>query len=365
MIPPDCTLVTACFNLTNIHGSSRSVEECVTNMKTLLEIPCYLVIFTDKICYEKIKSIRDAFNLQSLTHYISNDINEIESYAFNELVKKNREIYHPTNDERTCSESHLLCCNKFNFVLKIMNLNPFNTSKFGWIDSNLKPNCTKVCESYEKNMLLKILNDSRGDKFHIQILNVCDKKYKEKNNKKEMYQQYRWIVCGCLFITGIEIGKKILNRLNEIFIETTHMGYGHGEEMFFLEILDEFYDDIERSYGDYGHILNNFIKHTKGFRYINNYCVKSYLNFGYYREGYDCCKKLINEIESYSVYVDYDIYLDLLFSFYVFTFYYKGKEEAKCVVEHIKNIVSKNTLVKNEYEKMQEFYESQFTYVYS
>ena len=281
---------------------------------------------------------------------------------FNDLVKKNRETYHPTKDERTCSESHILCCNKFNFVLKTMNLNPFNTTKFGWIDSNLRPNCEKICENYEKNMLLKILHDSRSDKFHLQILNVCDKKYKEKHNKREMYQQYRWIVCGCLFITGIDVGKKILNRLNDNFIETTIMGYGHGEEMFFLEIIDEFYDDIERGYGDYRNILNNFIQPTKGFDYLNNCIVKSYLHYGYHREGYDCCKKLINQIENYNVQVDYNIYFDLLFSLYVFTFYHKSKEEARSVVEHIKNVVAKNPLVKSEYDKNKDFYESQFNY---
>jgi hypothetical protein len=359
---PDCTLSTACFNLTGIHSSSRSIEDCVNNMKTLLEIPCYLVIFTDKTCYEKIKNIRDSFNLQSLTHYVVNDISEIESYVFNDLVKKNREIYWPTKDERVCSESHLLCCNKFNFVLKTMDLNPFNTTKFGWIDSNLRPNCEKICENYEKNMLLKILHDSKSDKFHLQILNVCDKKYKEKHNKREMYQQYRWIVCGCLFITGIDVGKKILNRLNENFIETTNMGYGHGEEMFFLEIIDEFYDEIERGYGDYRHILNNFIYPTKGFDYISNCFVKTYLHYGYHREGYDCCKKLINQIENYNVQVDYNIYMDLLFTFYIFTFYHKNKEEARSVVEHIQNVVSKNPFVKSEYDKNKDFYESQFSY---
>ena len=363
MVPPDCTLVTSCFNLTNIHTCSRSVEECVNNMTTLLEIPCYLVIFTDQICYEKIKRIRDGFNLQSLTRYTVSDISEIESYKLNDLVKKNREIYNPTKDERTCSESHLLCCNKFNFVLQTMSLNPFNTTKFGWIDSNLKPNCEKICEGYEKNMLLKILNDTRSDKFHLQILNVCDKKYKESNHKREMYQQYRWIVCGCLFITGIEVGQKILNRLNDNFIETTKMGYGHGEEMFYLEILDEFYDDIERSYGDYHNILNNFMKPTKGLVYIHNNCVRRYLGFGYHREGYDCCKKLIDQIETYNVYLDCCTYVDLLFSFYIFTFYHKGKEAAKNVVAHIKNVVLKNPLVQNEYDKKKEFFESQFNFV--
>ena len=85
---------------------------------------------------------------------------------------------------------------------------------------------------------------------------------------------------------------------------------------------------------------------------------------GYHREGYDCCKKLISQIESYNVHIDCNTYLDLLFSLYIFTFYHKGKEEAKCVVEHIKSTVVKNPLVKNEYEKNKGFYESQFTHVY-
>ena len=156
---PDCTIVTSCFNFTGIHDGSRSLEECVINMKTLLEIPCYIVIYTDKICYDAIKKLRDDFELSILTHYIiKEDISEIESYMYNDLVKENRRKYHPTKDARTCSESHLLCCNKFQFVLNIMRENPFNTKKFGWIDSNLRNNCEKICMNYEKNMLLKIMN---------------------------------------------------------------------------------------------------------------------------------------------------------------------------------------------------------------
>jgi hypothetical protein len=93
-----------------------------------------------------------------------------------------------------------------------------------------------------------------------------------------------------------------------------------------------------------------------------NCFIRAYLHFGYHREGYDCCKKLINQIENYNVDVNYAIYMDLLFSFYVFTFYYKGKEEARNVVKHVQNITSKNPLVKNEFDKKKDFYESQFNY---
>ena len=32
--------------------------------------------------------------------------------------------------------------------------------------------------------------------------------------------------------------------------------------MFYPEILDKYYNEIERSYGDYQHILNNFINRS-------------------------------------------------------------------------------------------------------
>jgi tetratricopeptide (TPR) repeat protein len=177
-------------------------------------------------------------------------------------------------------------------------------------------------------MLLNILHNTNKEKFHLQILNVCDKKYKEPENKREMYLHYRWIVCGCLFVTGPEIGAKILNRLNQVFIETTLAGYGHAEEMFYLEVLDEFYDDIERGYGDYNMILNNFLKPTVGFHYIL-YIIDMYFRIGYYRECFDCCEKLLNEIESHNVEIDYTIYFDTLIQYFKATLNYKGAEIAK------------------------------------
>ena len=359
---PDCTLVTACFDLTKYNTHSRDFNDSLNKMSALLAVPCYLIIYTDNSLYEHIKNKRNEFNLENMTHYIVTDLEKLETFKFVQFVKKNREKYHPTKDERTCAESHLVCCSKFELVLNMIKLNPFNTSKFGWIDANVGENFSKICVNYKNNMLLNILNNCSENKFHIQILNVCNKDFIKEENLRDYYSTYRWIVCGCLFITGKELGLKILNDLNNIFIKHTMHGYGHGEEMFYLEILDKYYDDIERSYGDYKNILNNFIRPTDDYYYIYNFIIRNYLHFGYHREGYDCCKKIINQIENFTVDVSYDLYLDILFSYYLFTFYYKNKEEARKVVEHIKNIVSKHPLIKNEYNKKSELFESQFSY---
>ena len=355
---PDCTLTTACFDLTQYSSNSRPLETAIQNMDTLLQIPCFLVIFCDSITISSIKKLRnDTYNLGDLTYYIEQKFEDIWTYKYVDQVRQNRSIFFPTETHRSSVEKHLICCNKFDFVLQTIEINPFNTTNFGWIDSSIGENAKIICENYEKNMLLYILNNITY-KFHIQILNVCDKKYKSNAHKNEYYSQYRWVVCGGLFTTSGDIGIVILNRLKNIFIETTKMGLGHNEEMLYLEILDEFYFYIEKSYGDYKHILNNFIKPTKGFQYIDNYIVDKYLNNGYYQEGFDCCKKILNEFDNFSVWVDYSCYFSFLFKYYLFSLYLNNTK-TEFIRKRIFDLIEKHPCIKTEYEKSEQYYFSQ------
>jgi tetratricopeptide (TPR) repeat protein len=358
---PDCTLVTACFDLTKYNTHSRDLNDSLDKMSALLEVPCYLIIFTDNNFYEYIKNKRKNLNLENITHYIVTDVENIEAFKYVQFVKKNREKYHPTKDERTSSESHIVCCSKFELVLKSIKLNPFNTTKFGWIDSNIGINFSKICTNYKNNMLLDVLNKCSENKFHLQILNVCNKDLYKEENLREYYRQYRWIVCGCLFITGKELGIKILNKLNNVFIKHTLHGYGHGEEMFYLEILDEYYNEIERSYGDYQHILNNFININVGLEYILNIS-NTYLMYKYYKECIDCCSKVIKRYENYEIEINYELYLKFLFNLYI-SLYYVDICEAKKISIKIKKLVETNPYIKNAYNLNIDFYEGQLSYI--
>jgi len=330
-------------------------------MSSLLEVPCYLIIFTDKNLYTHIKNKRDQFNLDNLTQYIVIDVESLDTFKYLEIVKKNRENYHPTKDERTCPESHLVCSCKFELVLKSIKLNPFKTNKFGWIDSNIGTNFSKICTNYKDNMLLNVLNNCSENKFHLQILNVCDKKFISEDQLKEYYREYRWVVCGCLFITGKEIGLKILTDLNNTFIKHTLNGYGHGEEMFYLEILEKHYDDIERSYGDYNHILNNFNNINVGVDYIF-YISKTYLDYKYYKECADCCSKVIKQYENFNIEMEYYFYFGFLFNLYI-SLYYCDNNKAKELVVKIKKLIEENPYINNIYILDKAFYDDQFGYI--
>jgi hypothetical protein len=357
---PDCTLVTCCFDFTKYNNKCRNLDDSINKMKSLLETPCYLVIFTDTLLANAIKNIRDNNGLSELTMCNICEPEDLECFKYLNIVKSNREKYHPTKDERTCAESHLICCSKFELVLKIINSNPFGTSKFGWIDANVGENFSKICTNYKNNMLLNILDKSSEDKFHLQILNVNDKKYSNEECLREYYSTYKWVVCGCLFITGKEVGIKILEDLQNVFIKHTVLGYGHGEEMFYLEILDKHYDNIHRSYGDYQHILNNFLAITTGLNYVKNIACR-YMTMGYHKECIDCCSKVICQYENYNIEIAYHLYFDFLFYSYISLFYYDNNK-AKEFVKHLLNLINENPFIKKEYEKNKSFYDSQFKF---
>jgi hypothetical protein len=360
---PDSTLVSACFCLHDISKQTRTLEEILFATDYLMKLPCYLVMYGDKKTIPILRKKRQEYQLLHLTQFIELELSDIWSFQYLEKVNQNREKYWPTKDHRTSSESHLICCNKFDFVLQTIYTNPFKTSKFAWIDSFLTTKDTecRFSEEYKPNTIPNILN-SINDKFSICILNATDKKYKLPEHKKEYYNEYRWVVCGGFFTCGKEIGIKILTRLKEIFVQTTEMGYGHGEEMFYLEVLDEFYDDIDRKYSDYGQTLDNFIIPKRNIHYIVHSILYNFLSLSYHKEIIHCAETLLREIENHKIDVSPDLYFFILFKYYISSYYYQPNK-AKEIVRHIYNIFEIYPNVKKVFLEMEGFYKEQFNYV--
>lgn len=352
--PADCTLTTACFCVYNNNQNSFSLEEIQRKSDTVLRIPCYLVIYGDSQTIPYLRAKREEYGYKNMTKYVETELSKLWTYQYIEKVLENRQKYWPTADPRAQEDSHLINCNKFDFVLKVIEENPFQTSKFGWIDCFLHENGTKICEDYSEEMMVKILNNI-NDQYHIQVLNVTDKKYKDPKNKKEYYMNYRWVMCGSFFTCGKEIGIKVLNRLKENFVKTTEQGYGHGDELLYLEILDEFYDDIYRSYGDYGQILNNWIAPTKNLHYIYWFILKNYMNFKYYKEAYDCAKILISQIDQKELRTSCELTMNILIDYYMAAYFYKP-HECKYIAEKIQHLNYTNADFKREYVKHEDHY---------
>lgn len=349
--PPSCTLVTACYDMHQYNPKCRTIEESIKLITPLLKIPVYLVIYGSKNTLNKIECIRNSFGFQHITKYICQELEELWTYQFLDQVKANRQQFWPTRDERTCSESHIVCCNKFDFVMDTIYTNPFNTTHFGWIDAFLGTPDGKglrICENYRPNTVPRILHQLNNTKhFHIQVLNVNDKKFLKPEHKREYYTQYRWVVCGGFFVTAPEIGIKVLTRLKEVFVETTipkpplTYGFGHGEEMFYLEVLNEWLQDpaekikegAERllcpslvtenkkegaegtlvpSLGDYGQILDNFIVPTANIEYVYHTIIQGFKKMGYEKEYKVACAALLQSANEHWIQLEPAIFSELV-----------------------------------------------------
>lgn len=343
------TIVTANFYF---NDQTRSVKDCLHNMKTLLHIPCNLVIYCNTPLYQGIKEIRDQVQLIEKTVYVVIPFESIWSFQFYNQVQKNREIFWPTADPRAGVESHLITNNKFDFVLTTIKANPFSTTKFAWLDSNIGTKGSKIARDFTNEKFINLLNQT-GNKFHIQILNVVDKKYLNNDLIKEYYSKYQWVVCGCLWTLENNLKNIIiLNRLKDIFIETLNLGCGHGEELNFLKILEEFYDDIDRSYGDYQDIVENFITPTTNLHYIFFTIITKYYNFGYFKECYHACKALSNASNDHP--------FEFYFYYYESALKTKTKNEAKNILFHLISKINSNTFFETKYNEQQEKYDSLF-----
>jgi hypothetical protein len=350
---PEITMVTCFYNLSRLHGGCLPTEKLLERFDGVLKLPIYLVIYTEGEFYDLVEKKRREYGFHDITLVVNEKIEDLWSFQFLGKVNENRLLYWPSRDSRTCSESHLLVCNKCDFVLKTIHLNPFKTKKFGWIDSLLTiDGKLRICENYTMDKVITLLN-SVTEKFHLQILNVNDKKFKLDENKRDYYSSYKYVMCGCLFTCGISIGISILNRIKEIFIRTTELGYGHGEEMLFLEILDEFYDEIERGYGDYGQIINNLVEPTVNLHYVNYYIIERYLQFKYHKECYDCCKKIIlsfhKKLDNQEKDIDWNIYVKIYLNYYLSAYYY-NRCEALLIVTKFIELTNTNAFIKNAFE---------------
>jgi len=356
---PDCTLTTACFCVHGANPHAFDAAQIAENAAALMQSAVYLVVYCDAEMRGVLEPLRAPY--AHLTEFRVVDRRALWAYQYEDRVNANRAAFWGTRDARAGTDSHLITCSKPDLVLQTMARDPFGTSKFGWVDCFLRKNMAKVAEDWTPNLLPLALEAVRGDKFHIQILNVADKKYKQPEHKREMYGQYRYVVCGCLFAGGRGVAGRVLTRLKEVFVETTEAGFGHGEEMLFLEVLDEFYGDICRSYGDYGQILNNFAAPRRNLPYVVHHILDRYVALGYHREGCDLGGVLLDEIRHHRVAVPADLHRHVALQLYVCAFYH-APERAKEVAQYMVAAYRALPDFRAEFDKNRDFYVKQLAF---
>ena len=262
------TIVTMIYDIRKMENYSnddnRNINGYIDLAKNfILKLPYPIVIFIDtneKEIYNSIYNTRASHNLSHLTHIYNLDFKE--TYFYKDLSKitelqqtffiRNGDLIHET------PLYVILNNNKFCFLEKTIELNPFNSSHFIWMDFGI--NHVAKDPEYIHEWITKV-----PDK----IKQLCINPYIENIEPKTYFQNIYHNCAGGLFSGS----KENMLKYIELFKQKTEQIYNEEwyqiDEAVMTMVQRENYELFDFFYGDYEGIISNYLKPLHSWWLIN------------------------------------------------------------------------------------------------
>jgi hypothetical protein len=249
-------------NNTNINNRNISGYIELAN-QFMLKLPYPIIFFInedDTETYNIIYNIRNKLNLSHLTHIYKLDLQY--TYFYKDLKRleelQKQFIIHNGHLNHETPLYIILNNNKFVFMEKAIELNPFNSSHFVWMDFSIN----HVAKNTEliHDWILKI-----PDK----IKQLCINPYIENVEPKQYFQNI-WHNCAGGLFSG---SKENLLKYVELFKQKTEQIYNENwyqiDEAVMTMVQRENYELFDFFYGDYEGIISNYSKPLHSWWLIN------------------------------------------------------------------------------------------------
>jgi len=340
----DVTLVTCFFDTSKYRDDDSGSKKVYWN-SILYEVDVPIVVFGDADYVEYVKGLRGSMK----TKYVVLGLEELELWSYYDQIEKNRQKSWPSRDGRCPTSVHIICCSKILMVRDVINENPFNTSKFCFVDCN----ALGKCRATKKDLLDKLPRIT--DKFHVMVIG-CNNR---NASYKELYQQYRYCISGGIFSCNKDNGLYIAERFLKEFKNTTDAGYGHGEEMIWIKLLDGCFDRLAISYGDYSEFVINFLEPAQNHKYILSHCIIPYSNMNYRRELYHSCQLLLEQDLS----KDPSLHLYTLYYMYLACYYLGKNNGVITTLTQMKKLCMSNDAYMKEFKVNESFFKDNVAFV--
>ena len=258
------TLVTAYFNLTKCYDASEEIiirdqDYYLSHSISTLSLPYNLVIYCDDESIDLIKKIRPEY-LNNKTHYVIRKFDEFKFKKENQLLNENFSDYRkkiienrklvPAADNRNTASYYLFCMSRYTMLKEIIELNPFNSTHFCWINFCIErmgfKNLIRLSEGLAVNR----------DKFSTCYIDYIPESM--INNLNEYFEWGRCSMCSGFFTGNKEYMYKVCDLIENKFLEYLDKGYGHADEQLYSPVYFENPSLFEHYYGDYSQMITNY-----------------------------------------------------------------------------------------------------------
>ena len=261
----------------------------------LLKLDYPLILFTDdEELSQNIKKERD--HLKEKTRIYNKKFEDTYFYKYKDRLEQLQKHYHILNGhlEHETPLYIILNNNKFDFMENAIQLNPFNSSHFIWMDFGINHVALNTEKIHE---WINLVPDK--------IKQLCINPYVENVQNKEMFQYIYHHTAGGLF-TG---SKENMLKYAEMFKAKTEEIYQDDwyqiDEAVMTMVQRDNPELFDLFYGDYQGIISNYLSPINNIHLILNASQK-YINVNNTRKAYEilnyCSEYFKNNINDESVY---------------------------------------------------------------
>jgi len=252
------TIVSMIYNINKTDNVNNNNRKRMNNYielskKFILTLPYPLIIFienNEKELYDYIYEIRKNFNLLELTYIYQIDLKETYFYKDLSKLEELQKTYFIINGDLSHETPMyiILNNNKFFFMEKTIELNPFNSSHFIWMDFGIN----HVAQNTEKiHEWINLIPDK--------IKQMCINPYIENVDNKQMFQVIYHHTAGGLFSGS----KENMLKYIELFKKKTEQIYNENwyqiDEAVMTMVQRDNPELFDLFYGDYQGIISNYL----------------------------------------------------------------------------------------------------------
>lgn len=331
------TIVSMIYNIkkreevVNIGGKRNINKYMELGKEFILKLPYNLVVYTDEesIMYDIYEERKELYNK---TIVIYKPLEDTLYYKYVDKIKELQNKYKILNISLSDTPLYIVVTdNKFYFTEEVVKMNPFNSSRFVWLDFGLNHTAkdSKIIHSWIYNIPQKIKQ-------------ICINPYIEKANDKEMFKLIYHHTGGGIFTGSISNLLKYCNLIKQKFDQMCNEEWYQLDEVIMTIVIKENPELFELYFGDYPGSISNYLTPVHNIELIL-WGIKKCINYNNVNMAYNMLcyvdKYFRTNLNNENIYT----YISL----HIIADYYNND---KCLNQDVVYVI--NSLKKTQYERI-------------
>lgn len=243
------TMVTGFFRL----DSGYSLDRYKLDSAFTLGLDVNIIIYCDNSLYDYIIEKRKPF--EKKTKVIQTTLTDLPYAKYVKVIEENRKEKYPHGypDSRNTPWYFILTMSKFSLLRRAINENPLNSTHFAWLDF-------KYSQADAKSELLYKALECNRDLFSCCLIDYFPRLFALEYPEIFYQSGGPCTVAAGFFTAKKDIMSRIIDLMEEEFIDIIGKKYGHAEQQLMYVLLLKYPELFDFYVGDYPYLLLNYVK---------------------------------------------------------------------------------------------------------